>query len=79
MSGPGLVCNVGQAPAQATVVHCYPADAVHAAIEFRACRDWLAREPQAALGVVMLGFSFVLLVALSLLQRWSRRWAEASP
>jgi len=30
----------------------------------------------AALGVVMLGFSFVLLVALSLLQRWSRRWAE---
>jgi sulfate transport system permease protein len=33
----------------------------------------------AALGVVMLGFSFVMLVALSLLQRWSRRWAEASP
>ena len=30
----------------------------------------------AALGVVMLGFSFVLLIALSLLQRWSRRWAE---
>jgi len=33
----------------------------------------------ATLGVVMLGFSFVLLVALSLLQRWSRRWAESSP
>jgi len=33
----------------------------------------------AALGVVMLGFSFVMLIALSLLQRWSRRWAEASP
>ena len=33
----------------------------------------------AALGVVMLGFSFVMLVALSLLQRWSRRWAEVSP
>jgi len=33
----------------------------------------------AALGVVMLGFSFVMLVALSLLQRWSRRWAETSP
>lgn len=33
----------------------------------------------AALGVVMLGFSFVLLVALSLLQRWSRHWAEPSP
>lgn len=30
----------------------------------------------AALGVVMLGFSLMLLVALSLLQRWSRRWAE---
>ena len=29
-----------------------------------------------ALGVVMLGFSFALLAALSLLQRWSRRWAE---
>ena len=33
----------------------------------------------AALGVVMLAFSFATLVALSLLQRWSRRWAEASP
>ena len=33
----------------------------------------------AALGVVMLAFSFAMLVALSLLQRWSRRWAEASP
>jgi len=33
----------------------------------------------AALGVVMLGFSFVMLVALSLLQRWNRRWAEAAP
>jgi sulfate transport system permease protein len=33
----------------------------------------------AALGVVMLGFSFALLIALSLLQRWSRRWAEPSP
>jgi len=33
----------------------------------------------AALGVVMLGFSFVMLVALSLLQRWNRRWAEATP
>lgn len=32
----------------------------------------------AALGMVMLSFSFVLLVALSLLQRWSRRWAEPS-
>lgn len=30
----------------------------------------------AALGVVMLGFSFVLLIALSLLQRRSRHWAE---
>jgi sulfate transport system permease protein len=30
----------------------------------------------AALGVVMLGFALVLLVALSLLQRRSRRWAE---
>lgn len=30
----------------------------------------------AALGTVMLGFSFVLLVVISLLQRWSRRWAE---
>jgi sulfate transport system permease protein len=30
----------------------------------------------AALGVVMLGFSFVLLSMLSVLQRWSRRWAE---
>lgn len=31
----------------------------------------------AALGVVMLVFSFVLLATLALLQRWSRRWAEA--
>lgn len=30
----------------------------------------------AALGVVMLGFSLMLLIALSLLQRRSRRWAE---
>ena len=30
----------------------------------------------AALGVVMLGFSMILLIALSLLQRRSRRWAE---
>ena len=30
----------------------------------------------AALGVVMLGFSLLLLLALSLLQRRSRRWAE---
>jgi sulfate transport system permease protein len=30
----------------------------------------------AALGVVMLAFSLVLLVLLSVLQRWSRRWAE---
>lgn len=30
----------------------------------------------AALGVVMLGFSFMMLIALSLLQRRSRRWAE---
>ncbi|WP_243040927.1 sulfate ABC transporter permease subunit CysT [Dyella sedimenti] len=30
----------------------------------------------AALGVVMLLLSFALLVAVALLQRWSRRWAE---
>jgi sulfate transport system permease protein len=30
----------------------------------------------AAIGMVMLGFSFVLLFAITLLQRWSRRWAE---
>jgi len=30
----------------------------------------------AVIGVVMLGFSFVLLFAISLLQRWSRRWEE---
>jgi sulfate transport system permease protein len=30
----------------------------------------------AALGTAMLGFSFLLLVAIALLQRWSRRWAE---
>jgi sulfate transport system permease protein len=29
----------------------------------------------AALGVVMLVFSFVLLVLIALLQHWSRRWA----
>jgi sulfate transport system permease protein len=32
-----------------------------------------------ALGAVMLAFSFLLLLALSLLQRWSRRWAEQAP
>jgi sulfate transport system permease protein len=32
----------------------------------------------AAIGVVMLAFSFVLLFAITLLQRWSRRWAEVS-
>jgi sulfate transport system permease protein len=31
----------------------------------------------AALGVVMLLFSFVLLVAVALLQRWSSRWTES--
>jgi sulfate transport system permease protein len=30
----------------------------------------------AALGVVMLAASFVLLILIALLQRWSRRWAE---
>jgi sulfate transport system permease protein len=30
----------------------------------------------AALGVVMLGFSFVLLILISVLQRWSGRWSE---
>ncbi len=30
----------------------------------------------AAVGVVMLALSFLLLLAISLLQRWSRRWAE---
>ncbi|MDQ6648087.1 MAG: sulfate ABC transporter permease subunit CysT [Pseudomonadota bacterium] len=30
----------------------------------------------AALGVVMLSFSFVLLILIAVLQRWSRRWAE---
>jgi sulfate transport system permease protein len=30
----------------------------------------------AAVGVVMLVLSFLLLLAISLLQRWSRRWAE---
>jgi sulfate transport system permease protein len=30
----------------------------------------------AAIGVVMLAFSFLLLVLIDLLQRWSRRWAE---
>jgi sulfate/thiosulfate transport system permease protein len=33
----------------------------------------------AALGLVMLTFSFAILIALSLLQRRSRRWAEQSP
>lgn len=32
----------------------------------------------AAIGVVMLGFSFVLLFAITLLQRWSRRWAQVA-
>ena len=32
----------------------------------------------AALGTVMLGFSLMLLIAIALLQRWSRRWAERS-
>jgi sulfate transport system permease protein len=32
----------------------------------------------AALGVVMLAFSLVLLVLVSALQRWTRRWAEQS-
>ena len=30
----------------------------------------------AALGVVMLAFSFILLLLIAVLQRWSRRWAE---
>lgn len=30
----------------------------------------------AAIGVVMLGISFAILLGISLLQRWSRRWAE---
>ena len=30
----------------------------------------------AAVGVIMLALSFVLLLAIGLLQRWSRRWAE---
>ncbi|TDR38886.1 sulfate transport system permease protein [Tahibacter aquaticus] len=30
----------------------------------------------AAVGIVMLALSFLLLLAISLLQRWSRRWAE---
>jgi sulfate transport system permease protein len=30
------------------------------------------------LGVVMLAFSLVLLVLVSVLQRWTRRWAEQS-
>ena len=33
----------------------------------------------AALGVAMLAFSFVLLLAITLLQRWSQRWAESAP
>ncbi|MGY3230834.1 sulfate transport system permease protein [Luteibacter sp. HA06] len=32
----------------------------------------------AALGVVMLAFSLVLLILVSALQRWTRRWAEQS-
>ncbi|MBP1475175.1 sulfate ABC transporter permease subunit CysT [Frateuria sp. MAH-13] len=33
----------------------------------------------AALGVAMLAFSFVLLLVITLLQRWSHRWAEVAP
>jgi sulfate transport system permease protein len=33
----------------------------------------------AALGVAMLAFSFVLLLVITLLQRWSHRWAESAP
>jgi sulfate transport system permease protein len=33
----------------------------------------------AALGVAMLAFSFVLLLVITLLQRWSHRWAENAP
>lgn len=33
----------------------------------------------AALGVAMLAFSFLLLLAITLLQRWSQRWAESAP
>ncbi|MGN2249733.1 sulfate ABC transporter permease subunit CysT [Frateuria edaphi] len=33
----------------------------------------------AALGVAMLAFSFVLLLVITLLQRWSHRWAEVTP
>jgi sulfate transport system permease protein len=33
----------------------------------------------AALGVAMLAFSFMLLLVITLLQRWSRRWAESTP
>ena len=33
----------------------------------------------AALGVAMLAFSFMLLLVITLLQRWSRRWAECAP
>lgn len=33
----------------------------------------------AALGVAMLAFSFVLLLVITLLQRWCHRWAEIAP
>ncbi|SEI40767.1 sulfate ABC transporter permease subunit CysT [Frateuria terrea] len=33
----------------------------------------------AALGAAMLAFSFVLLLAITLLQRWSHRWSESTP
>ena len=33
----------------------------------------------AAPGVAMLAFSFVLLLAITLLQRWSHRWSESTP
>jgi len=33
----------------------------------------------AAMGVAMLAFSFVLLLVITLLQRWSARWAEVAP
>jgi sulfate/thiosulfate transport system permease protein len=33
----------------------------------------------AALGVAMLAFSFLLLLVITLLQRWSQRWSESAP
>jgi sulfate/thiosulfate transport system permease protein len=33
----------------------------------------------AALGVAMLAFSFALLLLVTLLQRWSHRWAAVAP